>query len=151
MDSSIFGGSRERTHASFHFLANQKTRVIFRFLILLVKGVVFNNFLLLYLLSAKTGHRAIGYLEEEAVKTYTRCLEDLDAGKITSWSSLNANALAIDYWNLPKDAMFRDVLLAVRADECIHREVNHHFTNIGKDDQIENGMLYIMDKNKNNE
>lgn len=29
------------------------------------------------------------------------------------------------YWNLADDANMRDVLLAVRADESNHRDVNH--------------------------
>jgi hypothetical protein len=32
------------------------------------------------------------------------------------------------------DASFRDVLLAIRADEANHREVNHTFANIEEDD-----------------
>ena len=35
--------------------------------------------------------------------------------------------IAITYWNLEKDARLREVVLAVRADEAAHRDVNHHF------------------------
>lgn len=56
---------------------------------------------------------------------------------------------AIEYYNLPKDAKMRDLILAVRADESCHREVNHHFADcnfwepidhskvsLGKQDQL---------------
>ena len=33
--------------------------------------------------------------------------------------------MAINYWNLPKNATLRDVILAIRMDECKHREFNH--------------------------
>tara|TARA_B110000503_G_scaffold132543_1_gene208610 strand:- start:112 stop:267 length:156 start_codon:yes stop_codon:yes gene_type:complete len=29
-----------------------------------------------------------------------------------------------EYWNLPNDATFRDLILCIRADEACHREVN---------------------------
>ena len=38
-----------------------------------------------------------------------------------------APAIAIGYWKLPADACLRDVVLAVRADEAGHRDVNHGF------------------------
>lgn len=135
----------ERMHL-FVFLRMKQPGILFRILVLIAQGVVFNNFLILYLLSSKTAHRLVGYLEEEAVKTYTHCLTDLDAGKLESWSNLPAPELAIEYWNLPKDAKFRDVLLSVRADEAVHREVNHHFANIPKDADIEESEIEIDNK-----
>jgi hypothetical protein len=33
--------------------------------------------------------------------------------------------------------MMRDVILSVRADEAIHREVNHHFSSLPKNTSIE--------------
>lgn len=136
----------ERMHL-FVFLQMKQPGILFRFLIILGQGIVFNNFMILYLISPKTAHRVVGYLEEEAVKTYTHCIENLDKGKIFYWTKLDATPLAIDYWNLPKDAKFRDVLLAVRADECVHREVNHHFAGISKDALIEDEMVYIKENN----
>jgi len=37
---------------------------------------------LLYLFSSRIGHRFVGYLEEEAVFSYTQYLEEIDKGKI---------------------------------------------------------------------
>ena len=50
------------------------------------QGVVYNAFFISYLLSPKTCHRFVGYLEEEAVKTYTHAIADLDAGKLPMWT-----------------------------------------------------------------
>ena len=36
--------------------------------------------------------------------------------------------MAIDYWQLAPDARLREVIIAVRADEAKHRDVNHQFT-----------------------
>jgi ubiquinol oxidase len=38
-----------------------------------------------------------------------------------------APRIAIDYWKLPQDARLRDVIIAVRADEAKHRDMNHGF------------------------
>lgn len=35
----------------------------------------------------------------------------------------------IDYYNLHPEATVRDVVLAVRADEAIHRDANHFLSN----------------------
>lgn len=52
-----------------------------RFLIIIAQGIFYNAFFLLYLLSNKTAHRIVGYLEEEAVYSYTEYLEGVDSGK----------------------------------------------------------------------
>lgn len=58
--------------------------------------------------------RFVGYLEEQAVVTYTSIIEDLDAGKFVLWSHLPAPIVAKEYWRLPDGALMRDVLLAIR-------------------------------------
>ena len=67
----------------------------------------------------------MGYLEEQAVVTYTQILEELDSGRLPMWKNLPAPDIAIKYWELPEEAMMRDVILAIRADEAHHRLVNH--------------------------
>nr|QEQ43006.1 mitochondrial alternative oxidase [Nymphaea alba] len=93
-----------------------------RLLVLAVQGVFFNAYFVLYLLSPKLAHRVVGYLEEEAIHSYTEFLKDLDSGAIPN---VPAPAIAIDYWRLPKDARLKDVVLVIRADEAHHRDVNH--------------------------
>lgn len=95
-----------------------------RLLILLAQGVFYNCFFLLYLLSAKTAHRVTGYFEEEAVCSYTEYLAGVDNG---TYANVPAPRIAIDYWKLAPDARLRDVIVAVRADEARHRDVNHRF------------------------
>ncbi|KAK2982333.1 hypothetical protein RJ640_009030 [Escallonia rubra] len=93
-----------------------------RLLVLTVQGVFFNAFFVLYVLSPKLAHRIVGYLEEEAIHSYTEYLKDIDSGAI---ENVPAPAIAIDYWRLPKDATLKDVITVIRADEAHHRDVNH--------------------------
>jgi len=97
-----------------------------RFVIILAQGIFYNCFFVLYLFSAKTAHRVVGYFEEEAVISYSQYLKEIDLGNI---DNSNAPQIAIDYWNLSQNAKLRDVVIAVRADEAGHRDVNHDFAN----------------------
>lgn len=95
-----------------------------RLLILLAQGVFYNLFFLLYLASPRTAHRVTGYFEEEAVASYTEYLAGVDEGL---HPNVPAPAIAIDYWKLAPTARLREVIVAVRADEAGHRDVNHRF------------------------
>ena len=95
-----------------------------RLLVLLVQGIFYNCFFLLYLIAPKTAHRVVGYLEEEAVNSYTEYLAGVDNG---TYANVPAPRIAIDYWKLAPDAGLREVIIAVRADEAHHRDVNHQF------------------------
>lgn len=95
-----------------------------RLLVLLAQGVFYNFFFLLYVISPKTAHRVVGYFEEEAVYSYTEYLAGVDDG---TYANVPAPGIAIDYWKLAPDARLRDVIIAVRADEAHHRDVNHEF------------------------
>jgi ubiquinol oxidase len=95
-----------------------------RLLILLVQGVFYNFYFLLYMIAPRTAHRVVGYLEEEAVHSYTEYLAGVDNG---SHANVAAPEIAIAYWKMAPDARLRDVIVAVRADECLHRDVNHQY------------------------
>jgi ubiquinol oxidase len=95
-----------------------------RVVILLAQAVFFVFFFGLYLVSSRTAHRLVGYFEEQAVISYTLYLAELDQGRV---EDVPAPPIAIDYWHLAPDARLRDVVLAVRADEASHRDVNHRF------------------------
>jgi len=97
-----------------------------RLVILGVQWVFYLAFFALYLISAKTAHRVVGYFEEEAVLSYTLYLKEIDEGRSRN---VPAPEIARTYWGLPADAMLRDVVLVVRADEAHHRDVNHGFAN----------------------
>ncbi|MCO5560786.1 hypothetical protein L7F22_045728 [Adiantum nelumboides] len=93
-----------------------------RALVLAVQGTFFNAYFLLYLASPRLAHRFVGYLEEEAVRSYSDFLHAIDVGHTPNGP---APLIAIDYWRLRADATVRDVVLVVRADEAHHRDVNH--------------------------
>lgn len=95
-----------------------------RLLIMVGQMVFYNAFFFLYLFAPRTAHRVVGYLEEEAVISYTQYLAGIDEGKI---ENVPAPRIAIDYWGLAPDARLRDVVIAVRADEAEHRDTNHRF------------------------
>src|ERR1700720_2104413 len=60
----------------------------------------------------------------------TRCIEEIEAGRLPEWSSKPAPQIAIDYWRLKPDAKLLDVIYAVRSDESTHRFVNHSLANL---------------------
>eukprot|EP01070_Trichotokara_eunicae_P007856 Trichotokara_eunicae@DN5560_c0_g1_i1.p1 len=88
---------------------------------------------LMYAISPRYCHRFVGYIEEEAVKTYTDLLKHIDAGKLPGFMT-KAPETARIYYHLPEDATMREVFLCMRADEGHHREVNHVFAALKKDD-----------------
>lgn len=96
-----------------------------RMVILMVQALFF-IFFLLYLTTPRTAHRLVGYFEEQAVISYTLYLAEIDAGRV---ENIPAPQIAIDYWTMPTNATLRDVVVAVRADEMGHRDVNHQYAN----------------------
>jgi len=113
----------ERMHLMTFIHIVQPSRLE-RLLVLLAQGVFYNFFFLLYMISARTAHRVVGYLEEEAVHSYTEYLAGVEDG---TYANVAAPRIAIDYWKLASDARLREVIIAVRADEAHHRDVNHEF------------------------
>ena len=95
-----------------------------RFVIMVTQLMFYNAYFWLYLFAPRTAHRVVGYFEEEAVISYTQYLNEVEAGR---HENVPAPQIAIDYWQLSPDARLTDVIIAVRADECEHRDVNHHF------------------------
>jgi len=116
----------ERMHLMTFIQITQPSRLE-RLLIRLAQGVFFNLYFLLYMISPKTAHRVVGYLEEEAVHSYTEYLAGVDNG---IHANVPAPRIAIDYWKLAPDARLHDVIIAVRADEVRHREVNHELADV---------------------
>ena len=54
---------------------------------------------------------------------------------------------AVEYYGLdPTEATVRDVILSVRADEAIHRSVNHHFSDIPQDYLLEADNVQVSEK-----
>ncbi|WP_394692702.1 alternative oxidase [Hyphobacterium sp.] len=113
----------ERMHL-MTFVKIARPNVFERLLIMIVQAIFYNVYFFIYLFAPRTAHRIVGYFEEEAVTSYTRYLEEIDAGAL---ENVAAPRIAIEYWNLPEDARLRDVVIAVRADEAGHRDKNHQF------------------------
>jgi hypothetical protein len=91
-----------------------------------------------YLVSPRLCHRFVGYLEEEAVRTYTHILEIMNSTdpadkEVADYAKSPANEIAVRYWKLSADATMLDVVLAMRADEANYRDVNHTFANMKSD------------------
>jgi len=113
----------ERMHL-MTFIAIARPTVFERLIVMLAQWIFYVGYFLLYLVSARTAHRLVGYFEEEAVLSYTLYLKEIDAGRSPN---VPAPAVARHYWKLSADATLRDIVLVVRADEAHHRDVNHEF------------------------
>lgn len=107
---------------------------LFRGAVILAQGVFLSFYTLAYLISPRYCHRFVGYLEEEAVHTYSKLLEEIDAGKLPLFYNAQAPSLARGYYDLPPEATLRDVFECIRADESVHRESNHHFGDLKPDE-----------------
>ncbi|QRV74528.1 alternative oxidase [Ceratobasidium sp. AG-Ba] len=125
----------ERMHL-MTFMSLKKPSVWFRALILGAQGVFYNAFFLGYLISPKSAHRFVGFLEEEAVATYTKCIAEIEGGRLPEWKTKAAPRVAVDYWRLPQNATLLDVVKAVRADESSHRFVNHSLANLKQTEDL---------------
>ncbi|MEY4555327.1 MAG: hypothetical protein RL093_446 [Pseudomonadota bacterium] len=115
----------ERMHL-MTFIEVCKPTLFERLVVITAQWIFYMVFFVLYLVSARTAHRLVGYFEEEAVISYTHYLAELDEGRSENGP---APEIAKRYWNLPDDATLRDVIEVVRADEAHHRDVNHSFAN----------------------
>ena len=113
----------ERMHLMF-FIEIAKPNIFERTLVILAQGVFMSFYLFMYIFFPKTSHRMIGYFEDEAVKSYTEYLGLVQNGKVMN---IRAPQIAIDYYNLKKDARLSDLIISVRADEMHHADVNHSY------------------------
>jgi ubiquinol oxidase len=118
----------ERMHLMTFIHVAQPSRFE-RAIIMIGQAIFYNAYFWLYLFAPRTAHRIVGYLEEEAVVSYTQYLAQIDAGLV---ENVPAPQIAIDYWRLPSTARLREVVIAVRADEAGHRDRNHEMA-----DQLE--------------
>jgi ubiquinol oxidase len=100
-----------------------------RAMIMALQGVFFNGYLLLYLFSQRVAHRFVGYLEEQAIVSYTAMIQEIEEGKIPN---VPAPAIAMAYWKLKPGSRVLEVARAVRADEAAHRDTNHAMADEGR-------------------
>lgn len=82
-----------------------------------------------YIISPQFCHRFVGYVEEEAVHTYTKIIQSIEEASVDSdlgkWKTASAPRIARSYWKLGPQGTVLDLMYAVRADEAEHRDVNH--------------------------
>jgi len=116
----------ERLHLLIWMQHTKPTRLE-RALVMAAQGVYVLAYSVLMYLSPRTAHRTVGYLEECAQRAYTDYLAAVDSGAIPN---VPAGEIAKRYYRLPDDATLRDVILHVRADECMHRDFNHHLSDL---------------------
>ena len=130
-----------------YFLRLRQPGIMMRLCIMFTQFIFIFYYSLLYVLSPTTAYRFVGYLEEEAVKTYTNLIEELDNEQLPTWKDISADPASIRYWALPKNAKVRDVLVAIRADEVSHWEYIHHFADFHKDRPVEkNKRIFFVDE-----
>lgn len=95
-----------------------------KLMILGAQGVYFNSLFVSYLISPKVTHRFVGYLEEEAVHTYTMAIKQIEEGHLPKWADpkFEIPEIAVKYWHMPEGKQtMKDLILYIRADEACHR------------------------------
>jgi hypothetical protein len=118
----------ERMHLMTALLLHEPSKIV-RAAVIAAQAVFLAWYTTMYAISPRFCHRLVGYLEEEAVKTYTFLLHLQDTGKLPGFD-IPAPKATRAYWNLPDDATLREVWDCIRADEAHHREVNHTFADL---------------------
>ena len=108
------------------FIEIARPNWIEKILIFIVQIIFFIFYFLLYVLSPRTSHRLVSYMEEEAVYSYTQYLNEVESGKI---ENVPVPPIALKYWNLGHDAKLADLIVAVRRDEAHHRDQNNQYAN----------------------
>lgn len=125
-----------------------KPSFVERAFVLFAQGLYVAFYSVLYATSSSTAHRSIGYLEECAHRAYNDYLKAVDNGDIPNRP---APAIAIQYYRLPPDATLRDVILHVRADECMHRDFNHMLSERIEDGKMDESPVFMHEDLRGNE
>ena len=120
--------NNERMHL-LTFVRMKDPGMLFRMAVIAGQFGFGSAFLLSYLISPKFCHRFVGFVEEEAVATYTKIIEGIETApegtELASWRTERAPAIARSYWHLGENGTVLELMYAVRADEAEHRDVNH--------------------------
>lgn len=113
----------ERKHLMF-FIEIAQPSVLERIIIVVAQFIFWHYYLLMYLVSPRTAHLMVAYFEEEAVRSYTDYLEELDKGTL---KNVPAPQIAIEYYNLSEVATLREMIHCVREDERRHMNANRKY------------------------
>ena len=124
--SLVDEAENERMHL-MTFIEIAKPNWFERALIYIIQFGFIIFYSIFYIASSRLAHRFVGYLEEEAIQSYTEYLDQIEKGNI---ENIKAPEIGIQYWKLNKNAKLRDLVIAVRDDECRHRDANHHLSDL---------------------
>ena len=112
--------NNERMHL-LTFIRMKEPGYIFRVCVIGAQAGFGTFFLAAYMISPTWCHRFIGYIEEEAVHTYTTIIEALEnaeeGSELAVWRAEEAPKIAKGYWKLGEAGNVYDVMRVVRADE----------------------------------
>ena len=97
--SYFFIGSTSTPQGSSHKMQTKSLLYGYNFSFSISTGLFVNCFFIAYMLSPRFCHRFVGYLEEEAVKTYTYCLKVNNLFKLTiSCLTWEGGAILVNPW-----------------------------------------------------
>jgi hypothetical protein len=69
------------------FLTLRDPGLLFRAAVIAAQGIAYNAYFLAYILSPRTCHASVGYLEEEATRTYTHALKARASGLLLGFQA----------------------------------------------------------------
>ncbi|KAK7497595.1 hypothetical protein BaRGS_00011235 [Batillaria attramentaria] len=124
----LLESDNERVHLLTALKITHANRLV-RMGIITLQSVVSPFSFIAYVMCPKYCHRLYEYLQEESIKIYTQCIEDIEEGSMDLWKNQVAPTIAKKYWHLKDDATVEDVLKAIRADEDKHRCTHHMLAN----------------------
>lgn len=128
--------NNERMHL-LTFIRMKEPGYLFRAAVIGAQFGFGSFFLTAYMINPTWCHRFIGYIEEEACHTYTKILDEMDnapmGSELAQWKTEDAPKIAKGYWHLGEEGTVYDVMVAVRADEAEHRDVNHAVSGVPED------------------
>ena len=104
----------ERMHL-MTFIELKKPSLLFRLCVFLSQGVFWNFYFISYLLSPAFCHKMVGYLEEEAVATYSKLIKNLEEGHYPEWQNKTPPQIALNYWKLSPSSNMIDLFKMIRA------------------------------------
>ncbi|KAL9647629.1 hypothetical protein ABK040_015120 [Willaertia magna] len=122
----------ERMHL-FTWLEVSKPTFFERILVILAQASFTTFYLFAYILNPRFCHRFVGYLEEESIRSYTEFLEAVERNE---FRSVKVPDVAKRYWKLGPESTLRDLVIAIRNDECKHRDFNHKIADWYKEGKL---------------
>ncbi|KAK1932319.1 Alternative oxidase [Phytophthora citrophthora] len=119
----IWPVENERIHMQI-FLSMKQGGLGFQAAMLAAQSVFFPVFFLTYMVSPNTCHRFVDFVEQEAVKTYTYLLEDMEHGHLDEWCAITAPLIGRSYYDLPDDAKVYDMIKCIRAEKLSRKHAS---------------------------